>query len=133
MTQGAPDWLNVWPLLSWAPEGKSLYHYADKHNAFKRVDVDTGKTVEFEIPSAGDCSFSVFSPDGKHLVVRSLTTKDSKDTVVRTIGVMPVTGGESRQVVQLFGAEACEARSCKSIDTFDGFKSRCRIPFSCAD
>lgn len=107
VTQGAPYWLNVWPLLSWAPDGKSLYHYADKHNAFKRVDVDTGKTVEFEIPSAGDCSFSVFSPDGKHLV-RSLTTKDSKDTVVRTIRVMSVTGGESRQVVQLSGAEACE-------------------------
>lgn len=92
---------NVWPMWSWAPDRKSFYIQTSWKSMVRHDVVADGKK-EISIPS-NDYTIGL-SPDGEQFVF-SVTRKVSK-SVTRTINVMPASGGESRQLLELVGAEA---------------------------
>jgi len=95
---------NAWPWWSWSPDGKSFYlggHRAE----FTNFDLETGSEREIQISHSRGST--VLSPDCTQ-VVRSIVKRNEAGTVTRTISVLPVSGGEPRRLLELFGPEAIE-------------------------
>ena len=98
--------LGSWPMWSLAPGGRSFYmqKLRSDHTKITQYDLDAGVATESSIPRN---KFSTtLSPDGR-LFAYSVTTSDS-GTLKRKISVVPVGGGEARQILELAGTEAMD-------------------------
>lgn len=95
--------LDTW--CTWlTPDGRHAYHQSGREQ-MDCYDLGTGRWQTVSIP---ENNFStVLSPDGTQFAYS--VTKTDERTVVRTIHVVRVGGGEPRQLCELTGPEAIEA------------------------
>jgi beta-lactamase regulating signal transducer with metallopeptidase domain/Tol biopolymer transport system component len=98
---------DAWPLWSWTPDGKSFFQWRGSKATFVRFDIESGQETNVEIPGGAGAYSCALSPDCKQLL-RSVSKKNEAGEVTRTIMIVPVNGGEPRELVQLVGPEAIE-------------------------
>lgn len=98
-------WHGTWPVWSWSADGKSFYQpkltRRKGFTALVRHDLDTSATNEFPIPE--NWNSTILSPNCEQVAFS--ITKTNGNSLTRTVNVVPLNGGEPRELVAMSGPD----------------------------